>query len=135
MWESINLELKAISQVFISKSSYPIEQPHIAGAGTRQDLCGMKKKDQAKAEQMRQHIEACNKSGLTVSAYCIQNSIVKSNYYYWLKKLNGENKASGFVALSVGKSALVEITYPNGVQLSFSGEIDVTTLKALVCCI
>ncbi|OJY90043.1 MAG: hypothetical protein BGP14_10050 [Sphingobacteriales bacterium 44-15] len=65
----------------------------------------MKKYDQAKAEQMHQHIEACNKSGLTVSAYCVQNSIVKSNYYYWLKKLNGENKTSGFVALSVGKSS------------------------------
>lgn len=95
----------------------------------------MKKNDQAKAEQMHQHIEACNKSGLTVGDYCAQNGIVKSNYYYWLKKLNGGIKASGFVALSVGKSSSVEMTYPNGVQLSFSGEISAATLKALVCCI
>lgn len=95
----------------------------------------MKKNDQAKSEQMRSHIEACSQSGLTVSDYCQQNGIIKSNYYYWLKKLNAENKAAGFVALSVGKGASVEITYPNGVQLSFSGEIDAATLKALVCCI
>lgn len=95
----------------------------------------MKKYDQSKADQMRLHIEACHTSGLTVSDYCTQNGIVKSNYYYWLKKLNGENKTSGFVALSVGKSAPVELTYPNGVQLSFSGEINIATLKALVCCI
>ena len=95
----------------------------------------MKKYDQAKAEQMHQHIEACNKSGLTVSAYCVQNSIVKSNYYYWLKKLNGENKAAGFVALSVGESSSVEIIYPNGVRLCFTGDISVATVKAMVCCI
>lgn len=90
---------------------------------------------QSKAETMRFHIEACSQSGLTVSEYCTQNGIVKSNYYYWLKKLKGVSKASGFVALSVGKSSSVEITYPNGVQLSFSGEINAATLQVLVCCI
>lgn len=95
----------------------------------------MKKYDRAKSEQMRQHIEACNKSGLTVSSYCIQNGIVKSNYYYWLKKQNAENKSTGFTVISVAKRGSVEITYPNGVQLSYTGDINAATLKALVCCI
>jgi hypothetical protein len=95
----------------------------------------MKKYNQAKSEHMRSHIEACSQSGLTVTAYCAENGIVKSNYYYWLKKLNAANKTRGFVALSVAKNASVEITYPNGVQISFSGEINAATLKALVCCI
>lgn len=95
----------------------------------------MKNKIDSKAEAMRLHIEACSKGGLTVSAYCAQNGVVKSSYYYWLKKLNGDNKPPGFTAISVVKNESVALTYPNGVQLSFSGEINAATIKALVCCI
>ncbi|HRN47503.1 MAG TPA: hypothetical protein PLS00_00065 [Niabella sp.] len=95
----------------------------------------MRKYDQAKSDQMRSHIEACNTSGLTVSDYCAQNGIVKSNYYYWLKRLRDENKSTSFTEIGITKNASIEITYPNGVQLSFSGEINAATLKALVCCI
>lgn len=95
----------------------------------------MKNIDQSKAEAMRFHIEACSKSGLTVNDYCIQNAIVKSGYYYWLKKLNGANKATGFTAITVPPDSSVAITYPNGVQLSFTGDITIATVKALVCCI
>lgn len=85
---------------------------------------------------MRQHIKACTKSGLSVIRYCAQNGIVKSAYYYWHKKLKGQSNASGFVALSVSKiSSSVEIIYPDGVQLSYSGGIKTDVLKALVCCI
>lgn len=94
----------------------------------------MENKNQSKAAAMRLHIVACSKSGLTVSEYCKQNGVVKSGYYYWLKKLNAINQPSGFTAISVAKNASVEISYPNGVQLSFSGEINAVTVKALVCC-
>ncbi|MFZ6023973.1 MAG: IS66 family insertion sequence element accessory protein TnpA [Bacteroidota bacterium] len=53
---------------------------------------------------MRHHIDICSKSGLTVAEYCLQNGIVKSGYYYWSKKLQGENKAPGFTAISIVKS-------------------------------
>ena len=95
----------------------------------------MKKYNQAKAEQMRLHIEACDKSGVTVNDYCTQSGLVKSNYYYWLKKLNPESRSTGFTAISLSKSSSIEVTYPNGVQLSFTGDINTTTIKALVCCI
>ncbi|HEY1870109.1 MAG TPA: hypothetical protein VGG71_03570 [Chitinophagaceae bacterium] len=95
----------------------------------------MKKNNEAKAEAMRSHIEACRKSGLTVSDYCIQNGIVKSCYYYWLKQLSPANKPTGFTAISVAQSSCVQVSYPNGVQLCFTGEINVAVLKALVCCI
>ena len=84
---------------------------------------------------MRSHIEACRKSGLTVSDYCAQNGLVKSCYYYWLKQLAPANKPAGFTAISVAQSSSVEVTYPNGVQLCFTGEINAAALKALVCCI
>lgn len=95
----------------------------------------MKNTDQSKAEAMRFHIEACSKSGLTVNDYCAQNKIVKSGYYYWLKKLNGASKAPGFTAVNVPPNVALEITYPNGVQLSFTGAINIATVKTLVCCI
>jgi len=84
---------------------------------------------------MRFHIEACTKSGLTVSDYCLQNGIVKSSYYYWLNKQNGKSKSSGFTAISVATGSSVAIIYPNGVQLSFTGDVNAAILKALVCCI
>ena len=95
----------------------------------------MENKIESKAELMRQHIEACRQSGLTVSEYCTQKGIIKSNYYYWLKKLGSENKSSGFTAVKVTTNAAIEISYPNGVQLSFTGNISVATIKELVCCI
>lgn len=95
----------------------------------------MKNSNQAKAEAMRSHIEACRQSGLTVSDYCKQNGIVKSCYYYWLKKLTAANKPTGFIAISVTQSSSVEVTYPNGVHLCFTGELNAAVLKALVCCI
>ena len=95
----------------------------------------MENKNQAKAEQTRRHIEVCGQSGLTVKDYCTQNGLVKSNYYYWVKKLNGENKPSGFTAVHVATDAAVEVIYPNGVQLCYRGAINTTILKTLVCCI
>lgn len=89
----------------------------------------------SRAEVMRFHIEACSKSGLTVADYCSQNGIAKSGYYYWLKKLNGKNRSSGFTAITVPTASSVAISYPNGVQLSFTGAINIATVKALVCCI
>ena len=95
----------------------------------------MENNNQSKAGQMRRHIEACSQSGLTVTDYCAQNGLVKSNYYYWVKKLNGESKLSGFTAVRVANDAAVEVVYPNGVQLCYRGAINTTILKTLVCCI
>lgn len=95
----------------------------------------MKNRNEAKADEMRSHIEACSKSGLTVRDYCMENRLIKSSYYYWQKKLSEENDSSGFIPVSIKRNPSVEITYPNGVQLSFAGDISVATLKALVCCI
>ena len=95
----------------------------------------MKNSNQAKAEAMRFHVEACRQSGLTVGDYCAQNRLVKSCYYYWLKKLAPANNPTGFTAISVAQNSSIEVNYPNGVQLCFRGEINVATLKALVCCI
>ena len=95
----------------------------------------MKNRNQAKADEMRSHIEACGKSGLSVTDYCTQNGLIRSCYYYWHKKLSDENNSPGFIPVSIKRNSSVEITYPNGVQLSFTGDINASTLNALVCCI
>ena len=95
----------------------------------------MQNRNPSKADAMRMHIEAQSKSGLTVVDYCAQNGLVKSCYYYWLKKLTDEKPLPGFTEVSITRSSPVEITYPNGVRLCFSGDINAATLKALVCCI
>ena len=84
---------------------------------------------------MRHHIEACTRSGLAVTDYCMQKGIVKSSYYYWHKKLSEGKSSTGFTSINVTRDSSVEITYPNGVQLSFTGEINTATIKALICCI
>ncbi|MFT4152526.1 MAG: hypothetical protein QM629_01785 [Parafilimonas sp.] len=38
-------------------------------------------------------------------------------------------------AFNIGPGAAIEITYPNGVRLNFSGDINAVAVKALVCCI
>lgn len=39
------------------------------------------------AEQMRQHIAACQVSGMYVDHYCKEQHLKPSTYYYWRKKL------------------------------------------------
>lgn len=95
----------------------------------------MENKNHLRAESMRLHIMACRKSGLTVTDYCLQNGLVKSNYYYWVNKLNKKNGTTGFTPVAVAAGSSLAITYPNGVQLSFTGDINIATVKALVCCI
>jgi transposase-like protein len=96
----------------------------------------MENKNQRRAEEMRGHIEACKQSGLSVVAYCKQHGIVKSVYYKWVKKWSSENTVAGFTQVDVAStSTTIEITYPNGVRLSYSGALDTSTLKLLVCCI
>ncbi|MDR0792508.1 MAG: hypothetical protein LBE82_04310 [Chitinophagaceae bacterium] len=65
------------------------------------------------------HIAACRSSELSVGGYCKQHGISKSCYYYWLKRLNTQNKAKGFIALNIveSSSSSIELTYPNGMQL------------------
>ncbi len=96
----------------------------------------MKYRNQTKSDEMRSHIEACSKSGLSVVDYCTQNGLVKSCYYYWHKKFTCENEVSpAFIPVSIKRSSSIEITYPNGVRLSFTGDMNAANVKALVCCI
>ncbi len=81
------------------------------------------------------HISACKRSGKTVKDYCTENQLSPAVYYYWLRRLAERNDTGGFTAISLAARATIEVRYPNGVQLIFSGDLNAATLQALVCCI
>lgn len=39
-----------------------------------------------------ERIESCRASGSNVKAWCRENDVSASQYYYWIKKLNTNNK-------------------------------------------
>ena len=48
------------------------------------------------AQIWAERIEACQASGSNVKAWCRENNVSASQYYYWIKKLN--NNANKIVA-------------------------------------
>ena len=77
---------------------------------------------------MRRHIEAQSISGLTVTEYCAQNGIVKSNYYYWHRKLS-ERKVAGFTPIHVTGKFIHWGNLPQWRTASFVGEINTVSSK------
>lgn len=101
------------------------------------DLCCMRYKDITKADVMRDHIQACIAGSLTVEQYCHKHDIKKHSYYYWHKRLSKQTRPEAFVALNLNgvQSGNIVVSFPNGVSISFSGNISASVLKELACCI
>jgi hypothetical protein len=99
-------------------------------------------------------IKRQKETGLTISAFCNNECIPKSTYYYWRKKLSKE-PGKRFIPLLVnaipstlsGSSKNVmpeqhehhtssafpmEITYPNGTTLRLKHPLDLAGLRSLV---
>ena len=57
---------------------------------------------------MRQHIEACRASSLTVTAYCKEHQLAPSRFYYWQKRwLNlNRNMHGGKLCVYTGNGIL-----------------------------
>ena len=95
-------------------------------------------------------------TGLNISAFCANEGIPKSSYYYWRKKLNRE-PGKRFIPLMVntnpatmsgpsknytrelhelttsGDEFLLELLYPNGTRLRLKSDADFDHLRSLVC--
>ena len=95
-------------------------------------------------------------SGLTVTAFCTNEGIHKSTFYYWRKKLNKEPE-NRFISLLVnsrqaamtvpakdytrgqiephnsGDDFLLELIYPNGTRLRIKRDPDLDHIRSLVC--
>ena len=95
-------------------------------------------------------------TGLSITAFCANEGIPKSSYYYWRKKLSKE-PGKHFIPLLVNSTAatmsgpsnnyirqqhehhtsgddfLLELLYPNGTRLRIKNDPDFDQLRSLVC--
>ena len=95
-------------------------------------------------------------TGLSITAFCANEGIPKSSYYYWRKKLSKE-PGKHFIPLLVnstpapmsghlkdyireqlehntpGDDFLLELHYPNGTRLRIKSDPDFNHLRSLVC--
>lgn len=101
-------------------------------------------------------IKRQKETGLTITAFCSNEGIPKSTFYYWRKKL-GKAQLNRFIPLIVNSSAapmgarrnnfiqgpaeksvagddyLLELVYPNGTRLRIKNEPDLEHIRSLVC--
>jgi len=101
-------------------------------------------------------IKRQKETGLTITAFCINEGIPKSSYYYWRKRLH-KVPGKGFIPLLVnstpatrsgasknytlgqhelyksGDDFLLELHYPNGTRLRIKSDPDLDHLRTLVC--
>lgn len=81
------------------------------------------------------HVHAWRESGLTRPAYCREHGLKYGTFMSWFK-LEPEKSATNegtFVALSNGPdiSGLVDIQFPNGIRVQYSGKLTAELIKQL----
>lgn len=90
---------------------------------------------------MRQHYEEWRASGLSKSSYCREKGIVKTTFYYWVKKfqsapLTNKPVKQGFKPLILERNKteghpLMRVNLSNGASLDFYSMPDVDFVKSL----
>jgi hypothetical protein len=90
-------------------------------------------------------------SGLTVKMFCANEGIPESSFYYWQHRIKKESKEKQFIPLVVKPAGtrahrsnqeepvklcsdnfLIEISYPNGINLRIKNDLELDQLRALV---
>ncbi|OLQ83932.1 hypothetical protein BIT28_19355 [Photobacterium proteolyticum] len=91
-----------------------------------------------KHDLWNERLQNQKESSLTIAAWCEQNQIVQSQFYYWQKKLTSSvhEPDSVVVPLSMPSSltALV-IETPNGYRVSINDASAITLLPQLIKCL
>jgi hypothetical protein len=104
-----------------------------------------------KASAFSDLIRRQKETGLSINDFCSNEGIPTSTFYYWRKKLRGNNPGKGFIPLIVkppqtslsrgnGKASyrgvddevFLELVYPNGTLLRVSRDMDLAQLRALI---
>ena len=91
-------------------------------------------------------------SGLSVREFCSNEGISPSTFYYWKKKLRGNEsgRKNDFIPLIVrspgegitrgstcseinkSRDSLIELVFPNGTMLRVKNDLDLADLRALI---
>ena len=97
-------------------------------------------------------IERQKESGLSVKAFCSNEGLTPSTFYYWQRKIRNEAGVNRFIPLVVkshlsrvntispeeavqqphGDDAVFEIIYRNGSKLRIKHDLDLDRLRALL---
>ncbi len=101
----------------------------------------MKKKHYTKA-QMLSIYAGWQQSGISKKAYCQQNGLTTSTFFYWIKKLalheqDGvkESASAGFAELDFSPhhaQVFMEIAYPSGVRVKLYRQAEANWIKSLL---
>lgn len=86
-------------------------------------------------DEMYPLIEAWQNSGLTGRAFCYQQGIAKSVFYYWHKQYKADKEPGGFVPVNINRvhkvaaDVFIEIQYPTGIILRLPGQTHPSTIR------
>jgi len=109
----------------------------------------MRKNQKYSKEEMYLAIELWQESGLSQVKFCSREKLSVKTFSYWLRKYRKEKgfsvecnkrnpdtfipvKVSGTAADADGEYGRIEVSFPNGVQLSCPVGIDTSQLKNLI---
>jgi transposase-like protein len=111
----------------------------------------MRKNQKYSKEEMYLAIELWQESGLSQVQFCSRENLSVKTFSYWYRKYKNENglsvkenketpdtfipvKVSGCRTATVSKEGYdrIEVSFPNGVQLSCPVGIDIGQLKSLI---
>lgn len=91
--------------------------------------------------EARSLIERQQHSGLSVRAFCEQESLTAGTFYYWRKRLRASQQAESttFAPVCFSHQAdrgsvgpCIELTYPNGVRISLPAGSSLPWIHALI---
>ncbi|UTZ37713.1 hypothetical protein HB763_14075 [Vibrio campbellii] len=91
-----------------------------------------------KTQLWQERLQHQKNSDLTVAAWCEQNQIAQSQFYYWQKKLSVSScePTSVMVPISMASSLMtLVIETPNGYRVSINDTSAITLLPQLIECL
>jgi hypothetical protein len=94
---------------------------------------------QARKKEMQYHVQAWQKSHLSMKAYCTPKGLSFHALYYWVKKFRQSEPSDEdkFIPLLLNPrtevtSMGIEILYPNGVRITLGKIVDMKVIGQLV---
>jgi transposase-like protein len=86
---------------------------------------------------MYRMIQQWKESGMSQSAFCTNEKLSESLFYYWHRKYKQENRQSNFLPIKMQtenkptESNIIEIHYPNQVRLVIQGNTPIDFIRQL----
>lgn len=77
-------------------------------------------------------IEQWQESGKTQQAFCQQNNLTYTTFYYWLKRYRRGVDESSFLPIEVSSGSYIEIRYPGGIILQLPAATSLSAVKQLL---